>query len=249
MHPGAHWLLGSFRYQRHRAGRGCRIVKLDLNSGRESALYRRSGASPIYPTIWPDRLAYVVRGRSGRDLHLEQRVHRDGRTSTTVLGRAPAERTESSNAGPTRLDLYGKSIPDGVANWIRVARASGGQGDISLRRRSLRTGKHHAGHSVQRLAVSGRRRTNRLRPGQRVSDRRRAGLPPGTPRQSASARLADRRGEERLGSRALHREPSPPMIGRSPALSPGNRPIVDVYSPTSVAISDLDPPLSRCSQR
>lgn len=193
---------GGFRYARHRAGRGCRIVKLDLSTGRESTLYRRSGASLIYPTIWRDRLAYVVRGRSGRDLHLEQRVRRDGRTSTTVLGRAPAESTESPNAGPTRLDLYGKhlvfawenavngcpgsdssddgygpytttrvylqrgntprrlldkgcsssdkpgdvagadapSISGGVVNWIRVVRASGGQGDISLRRRSLRTG-------------------------------------------------------------------------------------------------------------
>ncbi|MBA3328515.1 MAG: hypothetical protein H0T43_09465 [Solirubrobacterales bacterium] len=94
----------------HRFGRDCRIVKLDLGTGRESTLYRRSGASLIYPTLWRDRLAYVVRGRLPDDLHLEQRVRRDGRTVTTKLGRAPAEETESPYAGPLRLDLYGKNL-------------------------------------------------------------------------------------------------------------------------------------------
>lgn len=105
--PSGHLALTSYS---HRYGRGCRIVKLDLATGREDTLYRRRGASLIYPTIWRDRLAYVVRGRSNDDLHLEQRVRRDGRISTTQLGRAPAQRTESPYAGPTRLDLYGKHL-------------------------------------------------------------------------------------------------------------------------------------------
>lgn len=203
-----------FPSYRHRYGRGCRIVKLDLESGRETTLYRRSGASLIYPTIWRDRLAYVVRGRYSDDLHLEQRVRRDGRTSTTELGRAPAERTESPYAGPTRLDLYGKhlvfgwetvvnncpgpsatddgrgpfrvtrvylqrgntprklldkgcsdsgklgavaaadapSVAGGVVNWVRVTRASGGEADFLLRRRSLRTG-----NTTQRTPATGYR--------------------------------------------------------------------------------------------
>jgi len=211
----------TFPSYRHRYGRGCRIVKLDLTSKRESTLYKRGGASLIYPTLWRNRLAYVVRGRFNDDLHLEQRVRRDGQTSTTRLGGAPAQRTESPVAGPTRLDLYGKhlvfawetevngcpgpsstddgrgpfivtrvylprgstprrlldkgcddsgkpgaivvadapSISGGVVNWIRVARASGGEADIFLRRRSLRTGKttqRTPASRYQSLAADGR---------------------------------------------------------------------------------------------
>lgn len=94
----------------YRRSRGCRIVKLDLTTGRESSLYRRRGASLYLPTLWRGRLAYVVRGGRYDALHLELRVQHHRRTTTTKLGAAPAPRTEIPEAGPTRLDLYGKTL-------------------------------------------------------------------------------------------------------------------------------------------
>ncbi len=102
--------MGVFASSRHRSGRGCRIVKLDLSTRRETTVYRRPGASLIYPTLWRNRLAYVVRGRRSTDLHLEQRVRSNGRTSTLNLGAAPANKTEAPAAGPLRLDLYGQNL-------------------------------------------------------------------------------------------------------------------------------------------
>lgn len=104
---------GSFLRSRH-----CRIVKLDLANGRESTLYRRRGASLILPTLWRNRLAYVVRGRRAHVLHLEQRVRHHGRTSTTTLGPAPARKSELPADGPTRLDLWGTNL---VFSWATEA--------------------------------------------------------------------------------------------------------------------------------
>ncbi len=101
---------GYWRYSRHRAGRGCRIVKLDLETGGETTLYRRKGQSLIYPTMWRNRLAYVARRRRPDDLRIELRVTRNGRTTTAELGRGPARRTEFPLAGPLRTDLRGKDL-------------------------------------------------------------------------------------------------------------------------------------------
>ncbi len=103
-------MTGSWRYSRHRAGRGCRIVKLDLLTGRETTLYRRKGESLIYPTLWRNRLAYVARRRRPDDLHIQLRVTHQTRTSITELGRSPARRTEFPLAGPLRLDLHGSDL-------------------------------------------------------------------------------------------------------------------------------------------
>ncbi len=110
--------------------RRCRIVKLDLATGRERTLYRRSGASLIYPTLWRNRLAYVVRGRRPDDLHLELRVRSHGHVATTTLGRAPAQKTELPEDGPTRLDLWGKNLVFAWAsNTLGCRGASADAGD------------------------------------------------------------------------------------------------------------------------
>jgi hypothetical protein len=111
----------------HRDGRGCRIVKLDLTTHRETTVLRRTGSSLIYPTLWRTRLAYVAIPGHNENLRIEERIARGKTSSVRDLGRGPAPDTEAPEAGPLRLDLYGQNL---VYAWqTSVGRCRGPVGD------------------------------------------------------------------------------------------------------------------------
>ena len=98
-----------FELPRWTDGRGCRLYRLDVASGREHRV--RSGLparwSTVLPSVWRDRIAYAARddARPGRWRAFTRRGTRIARRLPTGLRdlRGPGRRPR-----PTGLDLYGR---------------------------------------------------------------------------------------------------------------------------------------------
>lgn len=113
----------SFELPRWTDGRGCRLYRLDVASGREQRVGSGlpAGWSTVLPTVWRDRIAYAARDDAHRG-----RWHAFTRRGTKAARRLPGGLRGLNGPGrrsrPTGLDLYGRYA---AVAWEGEQRASG----------------------------------------------------------------------------------------------------------------------------